>query len=89
MLLPLGFAQGPGQAFSIGTSWEELGFANGGNIGLAIATIGFLWAIFFGIPLLNVLVRKKKAWGLEDREKVIKLKSKDEGEKHTENIPVV
>ncbi len=87
LLLPLGFAQGPGQAFSIGTSWEELGLANGGNIGLAIATIGFLWAIFFGIPLLNVLVRKKKAWGLEDREKVIKLKSKGEEEKHTENIP--
>ncbi len=87
LLLPLGFAQGPGQAFSIGTSWEELGLANGGNIGLAIATIGFLWAIFFGIPLLNVLVRKKKAWGLEDREKVIRLKSKDEEEKHTENIP--
>ena len=87
LLLPLGFAQGPGQAFSIGTSWEELGLANGGNIGLAIATIGFLWAIFFGIPLLNVLVRKKKAWGLEDREKVIKLKEKDQGEKHTENIP--
>ena len=87
LLLPLGFAQGPGQAFSIGTSWEELGFANGGNIGLAIATIGFLWAIFFGIPLLNILVRKKKAWGLEDREKVIKLKGEDEEEKHTENIP--
>jgi len=87
LLLPLGFAQGPGQAFSIGTSWEELGLANGGNIGLAIATIGFLWAIFFGIPLLNVLVRKKKAWGLKDREKVIKLKSEDEEEKHTENIP--
>jgi len=87
LLLPLGFAQGPGQAFSIGTSWEELGFINGGNIGLAIATIGFLWAIFFGIPLMNVLVRKKKAWGLEDREKVIKLKVKDTGEKHTENKP--
>lgn len=87
LLLPLGFAQGPGQAFSIGTSWEELGFINGGNIGLAIATIGFLWAIFFGIPLLNVLVRKKKAWGLEDREKVIRLKKDDEEEKHTENIP--
>jgi len=87
LLLPLGFAQGPGQAFSIGTSWEELGLVNGGNIGLAIATIGFMWAIFFGIPLMNVLVRKKKAWGLEDREKVIKLKVKDAGEKHTENIP--
>ncbi len=87
LLLPLGFAQGPGQAFSIGTSWEELGLSNGGNIGLSIATIGFLWAIIFGIPLMNILVRKKKAWGLEDREKMVRLKSVDIGEKHTENIP--
>ena len=61
LLLPMGFAQGPGQAFSIGTSWEELGFINGGNIGLSIATIGFLWAIIFGIPLMNFLVRRKKS----------------------------
>ncbi len=87
LLLPLGFAQGPGQAYSIGTSSEELGFTNGGNIGLAIATIGFLWAIIFGIPLMNILVRKKKAWGLEDREKMVILKSEDVKEKHTENIP--
>ncbi len=87
LLLPLGFAQGPGQAYSIGTSWEELGLVDGGNIGIAIATIGFLWAIIFGIPLLNILVRKKKAWGLEDREKMIRLKSKKFEEKHTENIP--
>jgi len=87
LLLPLGFAQGPGQAYSIGTSWEELGLVNGGNIGLAIATIGFLWAIIFGIPLLNILVRKKKAWGLEDREKVVQLKNPDVEEKHTETIP--
>jgi glutamate:Na+ symporter, ESS family len=87
LLLPLGFAQGPGQAYSIGTSWEELGLIDGGNIGIAIATIGFLWAIIFGIPLLNILVRKKKAWGLEDREKIVRLKSKDFEEKHTENIP--
>jgi glutamate:Na+ symporter, ESS family len=87
LLLPLGFAQGPGQAYSIGVSWEELGFLNGGNIGLSIATIGFLWAILFGIPLINILIRKKKAWGLEDREKLINLKSNDMEEKHTENIP--
>lgn len=88
LLLPLGFAQGPGQAYSIGTSWEELGLIDGGNIGIAIATIGFLWAIIFGIPLLNVLVRKKKAWGLEDRERMIRLKNPNaEEEKHTENIP--
>lgn len=87
LLLPLGFAQGPGQAYSIGTSWEELGLIDGGNIGIAIATIGFLWAIIFGIPLLNILVRRKKAWGLEDREKMIEVGGKNLEEKHTENIP--
>jgi glutamate:Na+ symporter, ESS family len=87
LLLPLGFAQGPGQAYSIGTSWEELGLVDGGNIGLAIATIGFLWAIIFGIPLMNILVRRKKAWGLEDRGKIIERGAKNLEEKHTENIP--
>ncbi|MGM0366848.1 MAG: sodium/glutamate symporter, partial [Actinomycetota bacterium] len=90
LLLPLGFAQGPGQAYAIGRSWEELGFANGANIGLSVATIGFLWAIIFGIPLLNFLVRRKKKLGLAGRESVLKhiLKRKvDIEEKHTENIP--
>lgn len=61
LLLPLGFAQGPGQAYSMGTQWEVLGFTNGGIIGLAISTFGFLWAAFGGIILLNVLVFRKKA----------------------------
>lgn len=60
LLLPLGFGQGPGQAYSIGSQWEEIGFAGGGNIGLSIATIGFLWACFGGIVFLNILIRKHK-----------------------------
>jgi len=90
LLLPLGFAQGPGQAFSIGTSWESLGFANGGNIGLSIATIGYLWAIILGIPLINFLVRKKEKLRLAGLEKDIIPATeprKDIEEKHTENIP--
>ncbi|MBN1298696.1 MAG: sodium:glutamate symporter [Actinobacteria bacterium] len=90
LLLPLGFAQGPGQAYSIGTSWEALGFTNGGNIGLSIATIGYLWAIIPGIPLLNFLVRRKERLSLTGLEKDIKI-FHEEGsaldEKHTENIP--
>ena len=31
LLLPLGFGQGPGQAFSLGTQWEDLGVIGGGN----------------------------------------------------------
>ncbi|MBN2559151.1 MAG: sodium:glutamate symporter [Clostridia bacterium] len=60
MLLPLGFAQGPGQAVSIGLQWEEIGFADGGNVGLSVATIGFLWALIGGVPFMNFLVRKNR-----------------------------
>ena len=63
-LLPLGFAQGPGQAYSMGTQWEALGFTNGGMIGLTIAAFGFIWAAFGGIILLNIMVRKKKQIGI-------------------------
>ncbi len=58
LLLPLGFGQGPGQAYSIGRQWESLGFIHGGNVGLSIATSGFLWACLGGIPLLNFLIKK-------------------------------
>ncbi|HKK83171.1 MAG TPA: sodium:glutamate symporter [Atribacterota bacterium] len=58
LLLPLGFGQGPGQAFAIGSQWEEIGFFQGGNIGLSIATIGFLWACIVGVIFMNYLVKK-------------------------------
>ena len=60
LLLPLGFGQGPGQAFSIGSQWETLGFTNGGNIGLTIATFGFLWASIIGIPFMNIMIRRNR-----------------------------
>ncbi|MTI46624.1 sodium/glutamate symporter [Sporosalibacterium faouarense] len=60
LLLPLGFGQGPGQAYSIGSSWEAIGLTDGGNIGLTIATFGFLWASIIGVPLMNYLVKKNK-----------------------------
>lgn len=60
MLLPLGYGQGAGQAYSMGKSWEALGFSNGGNIGLSVATMGLLWACIGGIPLMNYLIRVKK-----------------------------
>ncbi len=58
LLLPLSFGQGPGQAYSIGSQWQELGFLNGGNIGLTFATFGFLWASLAGLPFMNYLVKK-------------------------------
>lgn len=59
-LIPMGYGQGPGQAFSIGTQWEGLGLANGGAIGLAVAAAGFAWATIGGIFILNVVLKIKK-----------------------------
>ena len=60
LFLPLGFALGPGQAFAIGRGWEKMGFAGAGTIGLAFATLGYLWACFAGVYLINYGV--KKGW---------------------------
>lgn len=58
MLLPLGFAQGSGQAVNVGIKWEEAGFKDGANISLAVANLGLLWALFGGVPYLNFLLKK-------------------------------
>lgn len=59
LLLPLGFGQGPGQAYSMGKQWEELGFTNGGNMGLAYAAMGYVWACVGGVVLIAWLRKKK------------------------------
>jgi ESS family glutamate:Na+ symporter len=53
ILLPLGFAMGPGIAYTIGQSWASFGFVGGGSVGLTIAAIGFLVAYFFGMIIVN------------------------------------
>jgi len=62
---PLGFEEGPGQALSFGKIWEGLGFENATTIGLTFAAIGFLFAFFIGVPLVNWGIRK----GLSTQEK--------------------
>ena len=59
LLLPLGFQQGPGQALSMGQSWEP-GLAEGAGVGLIIAALGFAWAVFVGVPL--VVIGKRRGW---------------------------
>lgn len=59
-LLPLGFVLGPGQAYAIGSGWEPMGFAGAGTVGLTFAAVGFLWACFGGVFLINYGI--KKGW---------------------------
>jgi ESS family glutamate:Na+ symporter len=60
MMIPLGFSQGPGQALAMGAAWEDLGMVDGGQIGLIMAAMGFLWCIVVGIPL--VAVGRRMGW---------------------------
>ncbi|MCG8478559.1 MAG: sodium:glutamate symporter [Spirochaetales bacterium] len=57
-LLPLGFVQGPGQAFAIGSGWARFGFAEAGSIGLTFAAMGFIFATFGGVFLINIGIRR-------------------------------
>lgn len=58
LLLPLGFAQGPGQAFAIGSGWEQFGFEGAASIGLTFAALGFIVSSFGGIFLINIGMRR-------------------------------
>lgn len=57
-LVPLGFSSGPGQAYAIGQVWIDYGFEGAGSVGLTFAAIGFLWACFGGVYLINVGIRR-------------------------------
>ncbi|MDF1569815.1 MAG: sodium/glutamate symporter, partial [Spirochaetaceae bacterium] len=58
LLLPLGFSSGPGQAMSIGKTWENFGFVGAGSVGLTFGAVGFLWASFGGVALINIGVHR-------------------------------
>jgi ESS family glutamate:Na+ symporter len=56
--IPLGFGLGPGQSFAMGKGWESFGFAGAGDVGLTFAAMGFLWACFGGVFLINLGIRR-------------------------------
>lgn len=67
--VPLGFALGPGQSFAIGEGWRAFGFEGGGTVGLTFAAIGFLFACFGGVWLINYGIRKE--WISQEKHDVI------------------
>ena len=68
--VPLGFALGPGQAYAIGEGWAAFGFEGGGSVGLTFAAIGFLFACFGGVWLINYGIRKD--WISPEKKAVIR-----------------
>jgi glutamate:Na+ symporter, ESS family len=67
ILLPFGYGQGPGQANNFGAVYETFtnaqgiltGFAGGQSYGLAMASMGFIWASIGGVIYLNKVYKKK------------------------------
>lgn len=60
MLVPMGFGQGPGQAYNWGHTYEmSYGFVNGTSFGLTISSVGFIACSIGGIIFLNIMRIKK------------------------------
>lgn len=57
-MLPAGFAGGHGYATAIGGTLEQYGFENAITIGMTMATIGLLAAIFGGIVMIKHATKK-------------------------------
>lgn len=50
-MIPFAFAQGPGQAVTFAGIFEEQGWADAINVGLAFSAVGFAAAFLVGVPL--------------------------------------
>ncbi|KXJ19510.1 hypothetical protein AC249_AIPGENE1087 [Exaiptasia diaphana] len=57
-VLPIGFAGGHGTAGGLTNTYRKLGFENGGDFGLASATLGLTFSIIFGVMWVNIATYK-------------------------------
>jgi len=64
ILLPMGYGQGPGQAYTWGHTYEgSYGFTNGTSFGLAVSSMGFMSASIGGVIYLSYMRRKGRFSG--------------------------
>lgn len=68
LLLPMGYGQGPGQAYTWGHTYElSYGFQSGTSFGLAVSSMGFVSASIGGVFCLNMLRRRGRFSGVTGR----------------------
>ena len=74
VILPMGYGQGPGQAYTWGHTYEvTYGFTNGTSFGLTVAAMGFVSASVGGVIYLNWLRHKgiyKRSMGEDIHDKL-------------------
>ncbi len=57
-MVTFGYTQGPGQALTFGTIWENAyGISNAATVGLIYASLGFLTAFVVGVPVARWAIR--------------------------------
>lgn len=68
LLIPFGFAQGPGQAATFGMIFEQqYGIENAAMVGLTFAVIGFISCFLIGVPLARLGLRRGLAKNLANK----------------------
>ncbi|HPB16924.1 MAG: sodium/glutamate symporter [Clostridia bacterium] len=88
LLLPMGYGQGPGQAYNWGHTYEILwGFENGTSFGLTLAATGFISASVGGIFYLERLKKKGLVKTAYENE-VITSEEEDENKPAKGEIPL-
>jgi len=57
-LIEIGFEGGHGTAADMGETFNNLGFTEGTDLALGLATIGILFGVVLGILFLNISIKK-------------------------------
>jgi len=70
MLLPMGFGQGPGQAYNWGHNYQDVGFEGGVSFGLSVAACGFIAASLGGVIYLFVMRKRGQVKFTENAEQI-------------------
>ncbi|MCD8509685.1 MAG: sodium:glutamate symporter [Bacillus sp. (in: Bacteria)] len=65
-LIEIGFEGGHGTAAGLADTFEELGFAEGADLAVGLATIGVVTGVIIGIVLINFAVRRSETSVLEN-----------------------
>lgn len=78
ILLPMGYGQGPGQAFNWGTTYETgYGFVNGSSYGLTIAAMGFVSACVGGVFYLESMRKNNRIRATKEENETANLQISD------------
>jgi len=78
-LIEIGFEGGHGTAAGLASTFEEVGFSEGTDLSLGLATMGLLFSVVFGIVLLNHGVKTGKTVILQKPNEITLKRSEQAG----------